>query len=590
MRFLSTIVRMYPRRSALTLISLLFASIAEGVGFLMLLPMLSAATGEKTQGTGSQLFGTQQVLTQSLSAAGLTPSVGTLLIVIVLCVAVKGAFTLLAKTQVGYTVTHVATDLRLSLLHALLAARWEYYVRQPVGSFANAVGTEAMRASMAYYEGAKGVTLFIEAIVYAAVAFVVAGKATLAFLVPGIAILYGLNRLIRMAHRAGTRQTQLLKSLLACLTDSLQSIKPLKAMAREELIGPSLKSDTKRLDRAYQWEVLSSEALSSSQDVLLAIIIAVGFYVALGRWQMPFSIVMIMTFLFANLLTCLAKIQRQYQRMRTLESAFWSLQAAIDGANRDRETAPGGLPPHLEKAICLDKVSFGYGKHRILWNASLTVPVGSFTAIMGPSGAGKTTIADLFTGLLRPQQGHVWIDNLSLDTVDLRQWRRMIGYVPQETFLFHDTVLRNVTLGDPELSEADAEAALRAAGAWDFVMARPSGIYSSVGERGSTLSGGQRQRIAIARALAHRPKLLILDEVTSALDPETEAEICQTLRGLLDRLTILAISHQPAVVESADRVYRIRHGEIALVTSDHDSGLIPMTPEGQSVKGPILTG
>src|SRR5574337_1898179 len=313
MRFLSTIVRKYPRRSALTLISLLFASIAEGVGFLMLLPMLSAATDEKIQGAGSQLFGAQQVLTQSLSAAGLRPTVGTLLIVIVLCVAVKGAFTLLAKTQVGYTVTHVATDLRLSLLHALLAARWEYYVRQPVGSFANAVGTEAMRASMAYYEGAKGTTLFIEAMVYAGVAFVVAGKVTLTFVVPAIAILFGLNRLIRMAHRAGTRQTQLLKSLLACLTDSLQSIKPLKAMAREELIGPSLRSDTQRLNRAFQREVLSSEALSSSQDVLLAIIIAVGFYVALGRWQMPFSIVMIMILLLAQLLTCLAKIQRQYQ-------------------------------------------------------------------------------------------------------------------------------------------------------------------------------------------------------------------------------------------------------------------------------------
>ncbi len=580
MRFLSTIVRMYPRRSALTFISLLFASVAEGAGLLVLLPMLSAATGAKTSGSGSLPSGVQHILTQSLSAVGLTPTVGTLLIVIILCVAVKGGFLLLAKTQVGYTVTHVATELRLSLLRALLAARWEYYVRQPVGSFANAVGTEAMRASMAYFEGAKGATLLVEAVVYAGVAFVVAGKATLAFLVPGIIILYGLNRFIRMAHRAGTRQTQLLKSLLAGLTDSLQSIKPLKAMAREELIGPSLNSDTKRLNRAFRREVLSTEALSSSQDVLLATVVAVGLYVALGRWQMPFNIVMIMVLLLARLLTCMAKMQRQYQRMRTLESAFWSLQAAIDGANRDRETGPGDLPPHFEKAILLDKISFGYGKHHVLRNASLTVPVGSFTAIMGPSGAGKTTIADLFTGLLRPQHGQIWIDDLSLDTVNLRQWRRMIGYVPQETFLFHDTVLRNVTLGDPELSEADAEAALRAAGAWDFVMARPSGIHSSVGERGSTLSGGQRQRIAIARALAHRPKLLILDEVTSALDPETEAEICRTLRGLLDRLTILAISHQPAVVESADRVYRIRHGEVSLVTSDHDSGLVPITLQG----------
>jgi ATP-binding cassette subfamily C protein len=580
MRFLSTIVRMYPRRSALTLICLLFASIAEGVGLLFLLPMLSAATGETTSATGSLSSTVQHLLTRSLSIVGLTPTVGTLLVVIVLCVAVKVAFTLLAKIQVGYTVTHVATDLRLSLLRALLAARWEYYVRQPVGSFANAVGTEAMRTSMAYFDGIKGITLLIEAIVLASVAFVVAGKATLTFLVPGIVILYGLNLLIRIAHRAGTRQTHLLKSLLAGLTDSLQSIKPLKAMAREELIGPSLHSNTKRLNRAFRREVLSAETLKASQEFGLTTVIVAGLYVALSWWQMPFKIVMIMVLLLARLLNCLAKMQQEYQKMRTLESAFWSLRAAIDGANRDREAESGGLTPQFEKTLRLDTVSFAYGKHRVLWNASLTVPAGSLTAIIGPSGAGKTTIADLFTGLLRPQQGQVFIDDLPLDSVDLRQWRRMIGYVPQETFLLHDTVLQNVTLGDPELSETDAEAALRAAGAWDFVMARPDGIYSSVGERGTTLSGGQRQRIAIARALAHRPKLLILDEVTTALDPETEAEICRMLRSLLDRVTILAISHQPAVVESADWVYRIRHGEVSLVTSDHDSGLVPITHRG----------
>ena len=126
----------------------------------------------------------------------------------------------------------------------------------------------------------------------------------------------------------------------------------------------------------------------------------------------------------------------------------------------------------------------------------------------------------------------------------------------------HDTVLNNVTLGDPNLSESDVKEALRAAGAWEFVNAMPLSMESIVGERGGKLSGGQRQRISIARALVHQPKLLILDEATSGLDPESEAAVCDTLKQLRGGLTILAISHQSALVEIADLAYRIQDGKI----------------------------
>ena len=138
----------------------------------------------------------------------------------------------------------------------------------------------------------------------------------------------------------------------------------------------------------------------------------------------------------------------------------------------------------------------------------------------------------------------------------------MLGYVPQEILLLHDSVLNNVTLGDPALTEADTEWALRAAGAWDFVAAMPEGLHTSVGERGARVSAGQRQRIMLARALAHQPRLLILDEATGALDPVSEAAICRTLRALRGQLTIVAVSHQPALAEFADSVYRLSEGRL----------------------------
>ena len=174
---------------------------------------------------------------------------------------------------------------------------------------------------------------------------------------------------------------------------------------------------------------------------------------------------------------------------------------------------------------------------------SLEIPAGEITAVIGTSGAGKTTIVDLITGLVQPDGGAVRVDGVRLPELDTRLWRQMLGYVPQEMLLLHDSVLMNVTLGDPEIKLDRVEAALRDAGAWEFVCELPEGVHSSVGERGTLLSGGQRQRIAIARALVHEPKLLILDEATAALDPENEAAVWEAVENLRGRVTVVAISH-----------------------------------------------
>ena len=194
------------------------------------------------------------------------------------------------------------------------------------------------------------------------------------------------------------------------------------------------------------------------------------------------------------------------------------------------------------------------------------------TLLIGPSGTGKTSTVDLIAGLLQPQSGAVYIDGVPLTFIDLKAWRNAIGYVPQEMLLLHESVFANVTLGDTALTEEDVQAALRAAEAWAFVQNLPAGMATRVGERGARLSGGQRQRIAIARALVHAPQLLILDEATTALDPESEAAICQTVQRLRGTMTILAISHQPALLDIADHVYRLEDGDLRPVdvaTSSH---------------------
>ncbi len=307
MSLLLVFARAYPRQSLVMLACLLLATVAEGIGLSSLLPLLGlvaqAGTGISTDpdspvGKG----GLAHVAGDLLLSVGLQPSIGLLLVLIVGGMTLKAGFVLLAQKQIGYTVAQVATDLRLALIRALLAARWEYYVRQPVGSLANAFATEASRAAQAYLYGATITTLIVEAVLYTSLAIAVSWQATLAAIAVGALIVYALNRLVRISRRAGARQTRLLKAVLAQLTDVLYAVKPLKAMAREALIGPLLAEETQRLNRAFQREVLSKETLRALQEPLVVAALAGGLYIALIRWALPLHSLILLAVLFGNLL------------------------------------------------------------------------------------------------------------------------------------------------------------------------------------------------------------------------------------------------------------------------------------------------
>lgn len=560
--------------------AMLLGALAEGFGFSAMIPLLSTAVSSQA-GTGvaaSTAFGesgsaAERMVRDSLEFLGVPPTIEVLIVVILAAIVLKSVLMLVANKRIGYTVAHVATDLRLSLLRALLASRWSYHLRQPVGALANSIATEAQRACQGYLAGAFMIIAFMQAVVFLGVAFLVSWKATLVAIVAGLLIFYALKHLIGKARHAGSRQTELLKSLLAHLTDSLQAIKPLKAMALERLAETILFKETNKLNKALKKQVLSKEYLRAFQEPIRAAILLSGLYAALFYLRMPLTTVLILIFLIARVLNQLGKVQIGYQKMALLESGFWSLKETIREAEGDCEESLGNQSPVLQRSIRFENISFAYEDKPIFKNASLAFPASKITAIIGPSGAGKTTVVDLVIGLLRPQQGDIWIDDLPLEQIDLRKWRKSIGYVPQELWLLHDTVLNNVTLGDPKLTQKDAEDALRAAGAWEFVQEMPQGINSTVGERGSKISGGQRQRVAIARALVHTPQLLILDEATTALDPENEAAICETLSLLRGDITILAISHQTAILQVADQAYRIQDGAVLPVAKDQSEDI-----------------
>lgn len=540
-------------RRWIVLVSIVLATLAEGIGIASLLPVITIAIGDEG-GFNSEI---SEAIITALRGVGLEPALGPLLILMLMAVSLKAALQLYALRNVHWAVSDVAADVRRRLIRSVLGVRWAYFARQPIGRLANAISLDASRSAEAFQLAATFLATAFQAAVYAAISLLISWKLALIGLIAGLAIVMVLNPLVRLSKRWGGRGRQRTEELVMLTADALGSIKPLKAMARQSHFEGFFEQRIRGLRRALRRQAMSKVTMRSLREPIIAGLLALGFYIAYVQLDSPLPELLVMGVLIRKMTSTIGEVQEQLQLAVGIEASYWSVHGLIDEAERQREVSRGGRKPTLNTGIELEDVTFGYGETPVLERFSMSAPAGAFTVLSGASGAGKTTITDLILGLHEPQGGAIRLDGVSLAEIDLQAWRSMVGYVPQELGLFHESVLTNVTLGDPTITEEQVVKALELADAWDFVKTLPEGVHTNVGERGATLSGGQRQRIGLARALVLDPKLLILDEVSSALDPETEAEICANIRNLAGQRTIIAITHRPIWINVADRVYQV---------------------------------
>jgi len=560
LRLFSILVRRHPGYVFITIVLLLLSSTFEGIGIAMLLPLLDAITG-----SGASNSPIVSWITGALEGLGLEPTLETLITLVVSLVIIKAAFSLVTQSFIGVVFADIGADFRHRIVASMMQARWQHFVSLPNGRVASAISSEVNVAASCYVAIIKLIASTIQVAVQLGVACLISWKVALLGCLLGGAIALLSSRLVSLSRVLGEKRTRGMEGLSRRLLEAIGGMKALKGMGAEDRFVALLNWEIGSIKSVTRNLFFLTNAMQVIPEPIAAIVVGVSLYVYMLHMGGGLESFLVLALLLSRLMQSVSSVQQNYQKIVSREPSFWFVENIISDAEGWIERSKGTRPPSLEKAIRFDKVSLSYGNHSVLSDVDLNIEAGKICAFAGLSGAGKTSLVDLVAGLHEPEAGTIYVDDVPLQEIDMKQWRSRLGYVLQETFLFHETIKNNVTLGDPLLTSEDAEAALRKAGAWQFVSQLPERMETVVGERGARLSGGQRQRIAIARALVRQPSLLILDEPTVGLDRQTEREICTTLANLGQGVTVLAVSHQPALFEVADTIYQVRDGHVSTV-------------------------
>jgi ATP-binding cassette, subfamily C, bacterial len=559
---IAEMLRIAPRQAALGVVLLVGLTLTEGAGLLLLGPILERVVvieENPLPRAGGWLEG-------AFGAVGLDVTLGS---VLALFVAIAGARALVQnwRARVMGAVRDQVVDTYRSRLHrAIAAAEWRYLVTRAPSHFVHALTGEVGRVGQVVNHLTELAVAVLVSMVYFGLALRVAPLLALLVMAAAVLLAFAVRGGFEQARTLGEDSAVMRRRLHQVISEQMASLKTARVYgAVERHLEEVDRLAREARDVSYTGALADSrfqQSLEFGSTALLATVV----YVAATVLLIPPALLLVLMFVFARLMP------RVIQIYRIVRSLRMSLPIVDDLETRIREcTAAAEVPAQPVDAldfrsdITFDSVAFWYlrrGDRAAVSGLNLRIAAGMTTAIVGASGSGKSTVADLLTGLLTPSAGQIRIDGRPLTGEAMASWRAQIGFVPQDTFLFHDTVRANLAWARSGATEEELWEALRLAAADGFVAELPAGLDTIIGERGVLLSGGERQRLAIARALLRRPSLLVLDEATSSLDVEHERRIQDAIDALHHRVTLVIITHRLTTIRHADIIHVMADGAI----------------------------
>lgn len=547
----------------LNLFGMAVSGLLESSAILLLVPMLAM--------TGIELGGTARSL-PFFSFVHELPQTASLLVVLGVYIAIAlvqsaiSRFVAVRNVDIQQTYSR---RLRLEVYGELLRAEWPFFLGKRTSDLIHVMTTEMGRVLAGISCFLQFMTSLLFTLVQIAFAFWLSPELTLAVLVcAGLLSIFS-RRFIRKAKKLGSRSTRLGQDYLAGITDQLNGIKDIKSNSLEQSRLAWLADFTREIKE----EQLDYTRLRSTSQMMYklssTVLIAAFIFIAFTYLHAQGPNLLLVILVFARLWPTFASLQGLLEQLASVLPSFKLLQQlraeSRAAAEPALEAAGPAAPFKLRQGLEARGVHFRYSRSASdysLRNVDIFIPANRMTAIVGRSGAGKSTLVDLLMGLMQPEEGEILADGRPVSGERQQAFRRSIGYVAQDPFLYNASIRDNLAMIKPDASEAELWEALEFAASADFVRDLPDGLDTLIGDRGIRLSGGERQRLVLARAIIRKPSILVLDEATSALDTENERKIQEALERIKSSVTVIVIAHRLSTIRGADQILVIEEGRV----------------------------
>lgn len=545
-----------PSRFGVMILCVIVAGLLEGIGFTLFVPLFD----QFSKGASAGQAGPNLSVFSAISRPeNLIYLVGLILLVF----ALKNLFLYWQRCFTEKIALDFDARLKRNMIENAFLAEWKYFLSEKYGMFVNAVNTHAEHSANAFRLLIQISGEVLNVAIYCVVGLFISWKAFLFSAAVGALSFAMLRSTIQKSRQVGVAAVNIQKNFHNRTMEDLSGVKFIKANRLEEARISGIRGLIDELNRTHFKSLKYQALVEVLPDFMMACVICCILYVSYVFLQQPAQQVLVLLAVLYRMNRRFVILQISRQRLSIDLPSYDVCVGLIQKSGDAKESAGGGNYNGFTKEIRFDSVCFAYLEEATLKEVSLVVAKNQITAVIGKSGAGKTTFLDLFLGLLKPASGLITVDGVRMDELNLFAFRSRISYVPQEPFMIDGSIEANIRLGRADATDEQVLRAARQAHADEFIQKQPEKYRTVVGDRGVRLSGGQRQRIALARALIRDPEILILDEATSALDNESERMVQKAIHELKGSRTLLMVAHRLSTIENADIIYVLDDGRVS---------------------------